>query len=286
MEPKVKNTALMQVSHFHKQRGDSVEWYSPLFYTDYDKVYVASLFDFTKKPILREKMVKGGTGFDLSIRLPIDIENSDLDYSLYPNCKTSYLWFSRGCPHKCPFCVVWKKEGNIHPVKPKNRNPKEKSITVVDNNPFMNPKWEQMVEYLQDANLPVNFCSGVSLRDFNDLHGLALQKLRLHKSLNVAWDNPRENLKPKIEQLLNYIPAYKIQCYVLVEYWSTKEEDLERIYWLRDKGIDPYVMPYKKTRYAKDLARWCNTRKAIAKCPDFKNYNRREFEQAKRIVGE
>lgn len=282
LEPKIENTALMQISQFHKQRGDSVEWYSPLYYEEYDEVYVASLFDFTKKPIKRSKFICGGTGFDVTTRLPLEIEKSDLDYSLYPNCKTSYLWFSRGCPHKCSFCVVWKKEGNIHSVEPKNRNPNEKSLTVVDNNPFRNPKWESMIEYVKKANLPVNFCSGISLRDFNDLHGLALQQLRFHKQLNVAWDNPLEDLRPKIEQLLKFIPAYKIQCYVLIEYWSTKQQDLNRIYWLRSKGIDPYVMPYKKTRYAKDLARWCNSRKAMATCPDFENYNRREYEHLKR----
>ena len=37
LEPKIENTALMQVSQFHKQQGDHVELYSPLF--NYDKVY-------------------------------------------------------------------------------------------------------------------------------------------------------------------------------------------------------------------------------------------------------
>jgi hypothetical protein len=31
LEPKIENTALMQVSQYHKQQGDSVEMYSPLF---------------------------------------------------------------------------------------------------------------------------------------------------------------------------------------------------------------------------------------------------------------
>lgn len=278
LEPKVENTAMMQASFFHKQRGDHVELYSPLYHEEYDRIYCFSIFSFSSKRYVRSKMICGGTGFDLTTRLPPEIEASDLDYSLYPNCKTSWLWFSRGCIHNCPFCVVPKKEGMIHSVKPKNLNPNGKTITVVDNNPFVNPEWESMIEFLIEQNKPVNFCSGISLRDFNDLHGLALQKLRTNKQINVAWDNPREDLRPKIEQLLKFFKPYRVQCYVLVEYWSTKEEDLERIYWLKEKGVDPYVMPYKKTRYALDLARWCNTRKAIGSC-NFEEYNRREYEQ-------
>jgi hypothetical protein len=285
LEKKIENTALMQVSQFHKQQGDLVEWYSPLFCEEYSKVYVASLFANTRKPKVKPKFICGGTGFDdyeqgIITKLPREIEECDLDYGLFPNCRTSYLWFSRGCIHKCPFCVVWKKEGYMHSVEPKNLNPKGKTITVVDNNPFMNPKWEEMIEFLLREKKPVNFCSGVSLRDFNDLHGLALQKLRFFKQLNVAWDNPREDLRPKIEQLLRYVKPHNIQCYVLVGYWSTKEEDLVRIYWLRSKGIDPYVMPYVKTRYTKDLARWCNTRKAMGACPDFDKYDRWTYEHS------
>lgn len=266
LEPKVENTAMMQVSRYYKNQGVQVEKYSPLFYSEYDKIYAFSLFDFTSKKNVTKDMIVGGTGFDLTTKLPPEIENCDLDYSLYPNCKTSYLWFSRGCIHHCPFCCVPKKEGMIHSVEPHNLNQKGKTITIVDNNPFVNPKWEEMLEFLIEEDKPVNFCSGVSLRDFNDLHGLALQKLRFHKQLNVAWDNPREDLRPKIEQLIRYIKPYKIQCYVLVGYWSTEEEDLYRIMWLKSKGIDPYVMPYnKKSHYQLNLARWVN-RRIIAKC--------------------
>lgn len=95
LEPKIENTALMQVSQYHKQQGDQVEFYSPLF--EYDKVYVFSLFSFTKKPVLKSNMVAGGTGFNVCSRLPEEIETCPLDYSIYPKCKTSYLWFSRGC---------------------------------------------------------------------------------------------------------------------------------------------------------------------------------------------
>lgn len=122
------------------------EW-NPLY--DYDKVYAFSLFDYTdKKTFVTPDMITGGTGFDINSRLPREIEEADYDWSLYPDCDFSMIWFSRGCFRKCPFCVVREKEGNIHPVKPKNLNPNGKYIKVMDNNFFANPKWRSSVRQL------------------------------------------------------------------------------------------------------------------------------------------
>jgi hypothetical protein len=68
-------------------------------------------------------MTKGGTGFDIKSKLPSEIENENYDWSLYPDCDFSIVWFSTGCIRNCPFCVVPRKEGIIKSVKPKNLNP-------------------------------------------------------------------------------------------------------------------------------------------------------------------
>ena len=141
LEPKIVNTAMMQVSQYHKEQGDSVEIYSPLYHNSYDKVYAFSLFDFTPKYYVREDMICGGTGFDVASKLPSEIEACDYDWSLYPDCDYSIVWFSRGCIRQCPFCVVRQKEGYIHTVTPKNLNPNGKWIRVQDNNFFANPNW-------------------------------------------------------------------------------------------------------------------------------------------------
>ena len=81
--------------------------------------------------------------------------------------------------------------------------------------------------------------------------------------LHCAWDNPKEDLRNKIKELCFYIKPYRIMVYVLIGYWSSKEEDLWRIEELRKLGVKPFVMPFnKKERYQKDLARYVN-RKAI-----------------------
>jgi hypothetical protein len=257
LEPKIENTALMQVSQYHKQRGDQVELYSPLF--SYDKVYVFSLFSFTKKPVLKSNMLAGGTGFNPNSRLPKEIEDCNLDYSIYPNCETSYLWFSRGCFRKCPFCVVPTKEGLIHKTIPKNLNPNGKYISVMDNNFFANDYWKEAIEYLIDVGQPVDFQSGFDARIWRSEFGEELKKLKFKRQIRCAWDNPKDDLTEKLREMADNFGKSHIMVYVLIGYWSTLEEDISRVTKIRELGLDAWVMPYnRQDTYQKAFMRWCN----------------------------
>ncbi len=92
LEPHIVNTAMMQVSQYYKQKGDEVTIYSPLYHNTYDKIYAFSIFDFTDKGYVRPDMITGGTGFNLSSKLPKEIRDADYDWSLYPECNYSILW--------------------------------------------------------------------------------------------------------------------------------------------------------------------------------------------------
>lgn len=261
LEPKIHNSAMMQVSQYHKQRGDEVYEWHPLW--DYDKVYAFSLFDFTdKKTFVTPDMVCGGTGFDITKKLPKEIEDCDLDYSICPDCDFSMIWFSRGCIRNCPFCIVRKKEGHIYPVKPKNLNPNGKYIKVMDNNFFANPKWKSSVRQLLKWDQPVDI-QGFDIRLFTHEQGEALSRLKHYKNVKFAWDNPKQNLDEKIEMLLEHIKPRYLMCYVLIGYWSTPEEDLERVMHLWDDyRIHAYAMPYDKSqKYQRMFSRWCNNKR-------------------------
>ena len=272
LEPKIINTAMMQVSSYYKLKGYEVEIYNPLFRESYDQIYAFSIFDFTDRSYVTKDMLCGGTGFNIDSKLQKEIEECDYDYSLYPNSENSYIWFSRGCIRKCPFCVVPKKDGYIHSVNPKKLNPKGKYIIIMDDNFFANPKWRKAIKQLKEWGQPVRFECGIDVRLFDKEQGEALKSLKLYKQLHIAWDNPKEDLIPKIKELIKYIKPYKIMCYVLIGYWSSKEEDLMRVKKLMELKIDPFAMPYnKKDRYQKDFARWCNKVWIRKKC-EFKDY--------------
>lgn len=280
IEPKIFNTAYMQISTFHKKRGDTVEWWTPIEHRLFDVVYCSSLFDYTDKSEIPDDVICGGTGFDVTSRLSRVMENCNYDYSIYPRCDRSFLWFSRGCNRNCPWCVVPQKEGRTHSVSIKNLNPRTKYVVVCDNNFFANPKWELTILWLRSLKLPCDF-QGIDIRDITGKQVLALSCIRHYKQIKFAWDNPgdEEKVLVGIRLMTKYIMPYQLMCYVLIGYSSTEEEDLYRVETLRGLGIDPFVMPYNRSDlYQRTFARWVNM-KAIFKKVKWEDYHQRVLKQ-------
>lgn len=281
IEPKIFNTAYMQIARFHRHRGDTVDWWTPLTDRQFDHIYCSSIFDFTDKSEVPGRAICGGTGYDVTSRLSVAMEDCDLDYSIYPDCRVSYLWFSRGCPNNCPWCVVPQKEGGIRPVVGKNLNRKKTEyIVVCDNNFFANPLWQEAFEYLCFIQHKVDF-QGIDVRGITSFQAWALAQLTHRKQIKFAWDYPKQEKKviSGIKRLTKYIKPYKLMCYVLIGYDSTEEEDLHRVETLRALKIDPFVMPFDKSDlYQRTFARWVNN-KAMFKKVKWQDYRQRVSSQ-------
>jgi radical SAM superfamily enzyme YgiQ (UPF0313 family) len=277
VDGKIPNFALMKISSFHKKQGDKVDWHEPMFDKNIDKVYASKIFNFTDDYNYYPdecEVVKGGTGYEISKRLPEEIESvKELDYSLYPDCDYSIQFYHRGCVNNCSFCVVREKEGYMHPVDPVELNPNGKWIRVMDNNFFENPEWKFAVKHLKSCNQPVSFES-IDIRTITDEQLKILNTFKLHKQIHIAWDNVKQAVDKKIENAIKYVKAYKFLVYVLIGYNSTPEEDLYRVERLRELKVDPFVMPYnKKDEYQRRFARWCN-HKAIFRKVKWSEYNK------------
>jgi hypothetical protein len=267
------NLALMKIATYHKQQGDHIYWYTPIMPTP-DKLYISRLFDFTPDFQYAPdcEVVKGGTGYAGVTQLPPEIDACNPDYSLYPSADYSIQFFSRGCIRKCPFCKVPDFEGSIRPVKPMALNPQGKRIEIFDNNFFASPAWPEAIEWLKGAGKPVVFSQGIDARIFKPEHAEALNSLKHFKQIKLAWDDPKQDLRPQLQEVIRYIKPYKLMCYVLIGYWSTPEEDLYRVETLRALGIDPFVMPFDKSdKYQKRFARWVN-HKAIYRTVKWEEY--------------
>ena len=77
-----------------------------------------------------------------------------------------------------------------------------------------------------------------------------------------------------IEVLQGALPRGSIMSYVLIGFNTTHEEDYYRVMKLREKGVDPFVMPFnKKDRRQKRFARWAN-HKAVFKSVSWEDYHR------------
>ena len=76
----------------------------------------------------------------------------------------------------------------------------------------------------------------------------------------------------------------KRQVYVLTNYGSTHEQDLYRIYTLRDMGYSPYVMVYEKPSAPEEtrrLQRWVNNKILFYSVKDFKDYDPGRFRKGR-----
>ena len=284
---KFPNLALMKISAYHKAKGDNVDWCIPMM--PYDIVYQSKVFDDTySKDIaftpLADKIIKGGTGYGLDNTLSYEIEHMYPDYSLYPELTkdTAYGFLTRGCPRGCKFCIVAKKEGRrsykVADLDEFWRG--QKYITLLDPNILACREHLDLLNQLVESKAYVDINQGIDIRLTNDANIDLINQIKV-KEIHFAWDNPKDDLRP-------YFEHYKAKAkhkphghygtvYVLVNFGSTMEENLYRIYTLRDMGYDPYVMVYDKPnapREIKDLQRWCNNRFIFRSCKDFKEYKK------------
>lgn len=281
-DSKIPNLAIMKISTYHKQLGDDVAWYDHyLDWIDTDILYISKVFVFSKEPQelpINAQIIRGGTGYDISSKLPDEIENIiDLDYSLYPDCDYSILFTTRGCIRKCQFCVVPKKEGFIHNVPICNLNPNGKYIKVLDNNFFANKTWRKNLQVLRNFDQPLDFNQGIDLRLLTEEQCLEMQKCKI-KAVHCAWDNYKDKdiILPKLKLLTSYIKPEKIFVYVLIgfENYELVDTDIERVNKIWELGAYPFVMVYidlnnsnyEKSRSCRRFARWCNNRLLFKSC--------------------
>ena len=289
------NLALMRISAYHKARGDEVEWWYTEF-IHYDIVYMSKVFSDAYSPDVPpptncDKVIKGGTGYQIHLVngkevydtetdtvLPDEIEKMFPDYSIYPQYTFAVSMTSRGCPRGCPFCIVAKKEGrcSIKVADVKDFWNGQKHIEVLDPNILACADKRDLLRQYADTNATITYNQGLDIRFMDDEDIEIINATRI-KDLHFAWDNPREDLEPKFRAFANGFRRKSNigMVYVLTNFNSTMEENLYRIYTLRDLGYDPYVMVYNKPnapRTIRRLQRWCNNKILFKSCKRFEDY--------------
>lgn len=217
-----------------------------------------------------DEIIKGGTGYDLKNKLPDDIEHIYPDYSLYPDLTkdTAYGFLTRGCPNDCPFCIVSKKEGRKS-VKVADLGEfwnGQKNIKLLDPNLLACNEHLTLLQQLIDSKAVVDFTQGLDARLINENNIELLAKIKV-KMVHFAFDlmkNEKAIIKGlKLFKEITKIDERKTGVYILTNFNTTTEEDLYRIYTVRDLGYMPYVMIFNKPtapQVTKDLQRWCNNR--------------------------
>lgn len=294
------NIPLMKISAWHKQQGDLVEWYDPMFSGHMDKVYMAKVFSFTPDYqyfIDADEIIKGGSGYAidlingkevynkaLDIDLPHEVEHIYPDYSIYNITDTAYGFLTRGCPRACSFCHVATKEGRKS-FKVADLNEfwnGQKNIVLCDPNILACREWKDLMQQLIDSKAWVDINQGLDIRLMTEEKAEMIMQMKV-KQLHFAWDRYEDKKiilpKFKVFKDITGMDIRKLIVYVLCNFDTTIEQDLERIYTLREMGFWTYVMLYDKEHIPKGhdlrkLARWVNNRFIFAKCKTFEEYKK------------
>lgn len=303
---------LMKISAYHKRIGDKVEFIKHYELLSgnrisdyYDKVYFSKVFTETNEPdfeILCSDIQRGGSGYDLKNKLPDYIEGMFPDYSLYPEYNFAVGFLTRGCPRvNHTFCITPKKDGTCVKKVANLENfwNGQPEIKLLDQNLLACKEHMELLQQLIDSKVYVDFTGGTDARFTNEQNLELLARIKV-KQHHFAWDDPKEDLREQFIRIREILPTNErnTSVYVLTNYWSTHEEDLMRIYWLRDHGFTPYVMVFDKQKFVdargnlrKDvhkyftheqihhfkicqlMQRWYNSRFVFRKCSDFTEYH-------------
>jgi hypothetical protein len=299
------NLALMKLSAWHKSRGDEVEWYNGFWH--YDRVYISKVFSNTLESgevINADEVVRGGSGYSIELvasrevwrectaegyssHLPDEVEHIMPDYSIYPMVKDTAIGFlSRGCPRGCAFCHVAAKEGR-RAYKVADLSEwwsGQKNICLCDPNILACREWRDLLQQLSDSKARVDINQGMDARLLTREKVELLNKIKL-STIHFAWDDYKQKdavlrgLRCFAEHFRRSLDkGHFAQVFVLTNFDTTPEQDLERIYLLRDMGFEPYVMVYDKQHAApfyKSLQRWVNMRAIFHRVEKFEDYDKK-----------
>ena len=293
---------LMKISAWHKQNGDSVEWYDPMFSGHMDKVYMSKVFSFSKDYpycVDADEVIKGGSGYCINlvdgvevfdktkdIQLPHEVEHIYPDYSIYGITDTAYGFLTRGCPRGCSFCHVAAKEGQ-KAYKVANLDEfwnGQKNIVLCDPNILACKDWRELLQQLIDSKAYVDINQGLDIRLMTEEKAEMLKRVKM-KMLHFAWDRwqDKDIILPKLQMFKDITKKNErgLIVYTLCNFDTTIEQDLERIYKLREMGYWAYITMYDKEHLPKGhelrkLARWVNNRFIFAKCKTFEEYKNYE----------
>lgn len=308
VDGKLPNLALMKLSSFYKAAGEHVEFVRPdAGRKEYDKIYASAIFQKSQQECQHlqeyygERIEIGGTGWDITKKLPEDIEKMEPDYGLYTadmiypkisgimtkerrKKKAQQIvdagmgFTSRGCIRNCPFCLVPKKEGKFRQASEIKDliNPRSNVLTLNDNNITADPYCIDKLREIRERNLIVDINQGCDVRLVTPDIAKAMSEVRHLRSLHYAWDLMKfeKQVIEGIGIISRFIPPHKHMCFCLVGFDTSFEEDMYRVKKLESLGVRTYIMRYNERRddiRLNHFARWVNSFIYKA-CPDFEEY--------------
>lgn len=158
----------------------------------------------------------------------------------------------------------------------------QKDLELLDPNLLACKDRMDLLAQIKESGANVNFNQGLDIRFMNEDIASEIAQIKV-KMVHFAWDRyeDKQIVQPKFLEFRekSTIPFGFLRVYTLVGDRERRvlPEDLERIYWLRQNGYDPYVMIYDKDNLPKRhellrLQRWVNNKWIFRSCEKFEDY--------------
>ena len=297
------NLALCKIARYHKQQGDDVEWAVPLF-GHYDRIYMSKVFNFTPDDNScydAKEVIRGGTGYDIASQLPDEIDRLQPDYSIYPNIPsdTAYGFLTRGCPNKCPWCVVPRKEGRIRPYMDCDEIAIEgrTKLVLMDNNILAAGDYaKQQMRKIIERGYRVDFNQAIDARlvteEFAELlanikwidrrirfgcdtHGQIAECERAIALINSYGYRGEYFLYTMIGGKSDFKESYERTHYWWLRNQEQREKHLPNIYIHPQPYRDPTTTSYTIPQWQKDMGHW-GMKHQIFQLSEFKEFSPRK----------
>jgi len=176
--------------------------------------------------------------------------------------RPGYVITSRGCPNRCWFCDVWRREGPIRELQITN------GVNVLDDNLLACSDAHisgvfDMLARVRTSKTRVVFTGGLEAARLKEWHVLRLRDLHPH-GIFFAYDTPDDlaPLRRAGEMILGTVykrGSHCLRAYVLVGYpKDTMESAEKRMRECLAAGFTPMAMLYRDREGKRDpsWARW------------------------------
>ena len=279
------NLALAKIARYWRNRGGQISWASPMEH--YDIVYMSKVFNFSPDDTYiydADKIIKGGTGYDPLSQLPDEIDRLQPDYSIYPNIPkdTAYGFLTRGCPNKCRWCVVPKKEGAIRPYMDVDEIAIEgrRKLVLMDNNILAAGDYcIQQLQKIIERGYRVDFNQALDARLVTDEIAQLLAKVKWLDNNRIRFGCDTHGQIAECERAMNMINRYGFtgqyflytmltsdfrECYERITYWWHRTQETRASH--QGRYVYPHAQPYRDPnnphhiipQWQKDMAGWVN----------------------------
>lgn len=304
------NIALGKIARWHQMQGDEVEFAKPIdLFTcrHYDIIYASKVFNFSPdvdyKQYSYDNLVKGGTGYDITSSLTAEIDRQQPLYDLWPSIPkdTAYGFLTRGCPNKCFWCVVPKKEGVIRPymdvedIAIEGRD----HLVLMDNNILAAGDYaKEQLRKIIDKGYRIDFNQAMDARLVTEDFAALLGRCKWIKNrIRFGCDTTTQIAHcERAMQMINsngFHGEYFLytmvggsndltECYNRIHYWWERLQNFRKGDHTQ-RAVYAYAQPYRDPndssraipQWQKDMAGWCNKRMIFCKV-DFKDFRPRK----------